>query len=245
MPGSIDGRTDITDLMSSLAGGDESVSYYLVTEGSIVPDHDVLAKTLDALADAILHESALRTAARRAAVDVGDLHAAMLDVLSESPLVRHETHQFSEGEAAILATSGVNLEGAADGIHDPTAATAARIALLMAESLTTADCAAQLRVSPGRVRQRISAKTLYAFDDGGEWRIPIWQFVGRSQVVGLEKVAQSIPTDVHPLAVQNFMARPSVDLLVDGVSLSPLEWLASGGSPEKVAELVRELPSAS
>jgi hypothetical protein len=54
-------------------------------------------------------------------------------------------------------------------------------------------------------------------------------------------VSLALPPDLHPVAVWAFLNAPSEDLPVDDRPASPLEWLRSGGSPDPVAAIAREL----
>ena len=51
----------------------------------------------------------------------------------------------------------------------------------------------------------------------------------------------ALPSDLHPVAVWGFLTEPSPALPVDDQPASPLDWLRSGGSPDPVAAIAREL----
>jgi hypothetical protein len=110
------------------------------------------------------------------------------------------------------------------------------------------EAAARLSVTPARVRQRLAAMSLYGVNDSGRWHLPLFQFTPDGTIPGLREVLARLPraAPLHPLAVQYFFTQPHVDLRDDdGRPQSPLIWLASGGSPSDVAELIAELGSTS
>ncbi|MGH8890506.1 MAG: DNA-binding protein, partial [Acidothermaceae bacterium] len=105
------------------------------------------------------------------------------------------------------------------------------------DALTVKAAADRLGVSEGRVRQRITARSLLGIDFGGVWRLPAFQFTDDGQLRGFDRVLQAMPDDVHPIAVWRFIERANAELTVDDEPASPREWLATGGEIERVAEL--------
>lgn len=110
---------------------------------------------------------------------------------------------------------------------------------LIATSLTTKDVAQLLSVTPGRISQRVAAKTLYSLRVGNTLRFPRFQFTEAGELPGWKHVCPTLPENVPPISVENLMTRPSPDLTQQGEQLSPAAWLASGGSPDDVVRLVR------
>jgi hypothetical protein len=87
--------------------------------------------------------------------------------------------------------------------------------------------------------------TLYGIEvAGGERRLPRFQFSETGEVPGMGKVSRQIDRGVHPISVENFLMSPSPDLYLDedeDEPVSPRDWLLSGGKPEAVIPLAREL----
>lgn len=119
--------------------------------------------------------------------------------------------------------------------------TALRAAHLLAEAYTVKQAAALLDRNPSRIRQRIADRTLYGVQVHGEWRLPRFQFRDGAVVPGLDQVVRHLPEFLQPLAVENFLTRPSVDLDTGEGPVSPVDWLASGGDFATVAELAEQL----
>ncbi len=150
--------------------------------------------------------------------------------------------RFTEGEAAVLREGGMKFD--ASGYGGQVSRTASKHAAIVASALTVREAAALLGVSEGRVRQKVSAGRLYSVLAGGGRRLPRFQFSERGGVPGMEEVARSVPGGVHPVALWNFFMSPNPDLYLDAeeeVPVSPRDWLLSGGSPEAVVPLAREL----
>jgi hypothetical protein len=104
-----------------------------------------------------------------------------------------------------------------------------------------AHVATRLGVTRARVRQRAAERTLLAIREGDEWRFPRAQFADGAPIRGLPAVTLALPPDLHPVAVWTFLNDPSTDLPVNDEPASPLDWLRSGGAPEPVAAIAREL----
>jgi hypothetical protein len=153
--------------------------------------------------------------------------------------------QLSAGEASLLDKAGFT----AGHDHEPGALIRSRIefeVLLRRDSLTLADAAKALGVSPSRLRQRLSPgkRTLYGIKDQGAWLIPKFQFEGRNKLVrGIDRVLPRIRRDAHPLAVKKWFTTPHQDLVLgqEERRVAPLAWLAAGQSPDVVADLAEEV----
>ncbi len=149
--------------------------------------------------------------------------------------------QLSTAEAAILRTGGLDLGNRKQTEPDPIGETAARYAAILADSADVAEVAERLGVTRARIRQRAVERTLLAIREDDEWRFPRGQFDDAAPIRGLPAVSLALPADLHPVAVWGFLTEPSTDLPVDDRPASPLDWLRSGGSPEPVAAIAREL----
>jgi excisionase family DNA binding protein len=181
---------------------------------------------------------------------VEELHSearAMVDsMLATLPVGRAKGppgRGFTEGELAVLREGGLTFD--ASGYGERISRTASKHAAILASSLTVREAAEILGVSEGRIRQKISERRLYSVrGEGGERRLPRFQFSPRGGVPGMEEVVRVVPRGVHPVALQNFFTSPNPDLYLDEeeeVPISPRDWLLSGGDPEAVIPLAREL----
>ena len=149
--------------------------------------------------------------------------------------------QVSPSEAASLRAGGLDLAKRRRTEPDPIGETAARYAALLADTEDVAEVATRLGVTRARVRQRAGERTLLAIREGDEWRFPRAQFADGAPIRGLPAVSLALPPDLHPVAVWTFLTDPSSDLAVGDEPASPLDWLRSGGAPEPVAAIAREL----
>jgi hypothetical protein len=111
---------------------------------------------------------------------------------------------------------------------------------LLAGCVTPRTLALRLRVSESRIRHRIADGDLYAIRSGGRLLLPDWQFgADGSPLPGLRVVLRAFDEAEHPLGVQSFMTTVQADLESPaGEPMSPRNWLASGGAPAVVAEIL-------
>jgi hypothetical protein len=149
--------------------------------------------------------------------------------------------QLTESEHRNLKAGGLDLARRRRTEPDPIGEAAARYAALLADSEDVAEVATRLGVTRARVRQRAAERTLLAIREDDEWRFPRAQFDDGAPIRGLPAVSLALPPDLHPVAVWGFLREPSSDLPVADRPATPLEWLRSGGSPEPVAAIAREL----
>ena len=146
-------------------------------------------------------------------------------------------------ERDALDRAGISLEG---DLEDPTGAGQVALGLarsrrLRDDALSVAQAAAALKVTPGRVRQLVSAGAVVTLPGGeSSHLLPAWQVVDGRLLPGLEAVATAA-VGLHPLTLAGFMTRPDEDLVVDGQAVSPIDWLLTGGDPDVVAQLVAGL----
>lgn len=148
----------------------------------------------------------------------------------------------TSAEAAVLDDAGL-----VEGQTGPGELERSTIAfqVLLNHSLTLENAAKALSVSPSRLRQRLADHTLYGIKQGRAWRIPTFQFDTKRKnlVHGIERVLPRVNADAHPLAVVNWFKSPHQDLVIgeEETPVTPLQWLAAGGSPERVADLAMEI----
>ena len=157
------------------------------------------------------------------------------------PSVDEPRTQFSDDERRALEAGGLDLTTRRDADPDPLSETAARYAALLADSEGVNEVAERLGVTRARVRQRALERTLLAVREGDEWRFPRAQFADAAPIRGLPAVTTALPRDLHPVAAWRFLIQPTSDLELEGRAVSPIDWLRSGGAPEPVVALAREL----
>ena len=107
------------------------------------------------------------------------------------------------------------------------------------DGFTTSEVADRFGIAPSNIRRDVARRGLYV---AGRTRrrehvFPRWQFTAEGPLPGLREVLGVIPEDYHPLDVAAFMATPNETL----GDRSPVEWLASGGDPRRVVQIVDEL----
>lgn len=151
--------------------------------------------------------------------------------------------EFSAAEAQALERGGMNLSVVEAGEPDVLARTAARHAAMLATALTTSEAADLLAVGESRVRQRLAEGSLYSVRVGREHRLPAFQFESGKEVPGIARVLECVERSVHPVALLNWFTMPDPDLRFEGEkgSVSPRQWLLSGGLPEPLIALAGEL----
>jgi hypothetical protein len=206
-------------------GPDDVLVLVLGARGGFVSRRTVQGRPLD------LRELELRLAGAEAAVEG----------LANEPAMR--CPPLAAGESALLDEAGL-VEGERER---PGAFEKSRIEfeLLVNKSFTLEMAAKILGVNPSRLRQRLAQRTLYGIKEGRSWRIPTFQFDAKRKklVRGIEKVLPKIRADAHPLAVATWFTNPHQDLVVgdEEKSVTPLQWLSVGDSPETVASLATEI----
>jgi hypothetical protein len=160
---------------------------------------------------------------------------------SAGPVVEEPGTQFSETERRTLDAGGLDLTPRRTRGPDPRMATAARFAGLLADSEDVGEVAQRLGVTRARIRQRALDRSLLAIREGDEWRFPRAQFNDGAPIRGLPAVSLALPPDLHPVVAWRFLSEPNGDLELDEHAVSPIDWLRSGGSPDPVVAIAREL----
>src|SRR5690606_26554041 len=88
--------------------------------------------------------------------------------------------------------------------------------------------------SPSKVSRLVLGRDLYAVKGVGPKRgnvFPSWQFTESGIVPGLRHVLLHVPSDWHPVDVEEWMTTANENL---PEIASPVEWLIGGGAPEAV-----------
>ncbi len=178
---------------------------------------------------------------RRFGVDEDEFTAALIDFVDRAgPLALVDVHPedyFGERQQSALRKLGGTLAPLEASELGPVAGLAVASAALVSRSFTVAETAKRLGVDTSRVRQRIYARSLYAFKHRGGWLVPAFQLRRRKLVPGLDAAVSALSPSLHPVAVSRWFTTPNPDLVISDTSVSPVDWLAAGGAPEIAASL--------
>jgi len=167
-----------------------------------------------------------------------------LDQLADAlPAGAHEpTAGLTEHEEEVLRAAGSLQQPMPAPGERASLRTAVKDAAIRSSALTVRQAAKQLGVTDGRIRQRLTARTLHGMLVDGAWQLPRWQFGEDGKPIrGLEKVLPRLPEGMHPVAVHAWLTTPKSDLELDGDPISPVQWLAGGGKVDEVTALVGDL----
>lgn len=171
--------------------------------------------------------------------------AALVSALRSLPSQRAGATRLTVEEASLLDAAGLTEDRAS--FEENVADVSARMGRLFSTAYSAANAATGLGVTDSRLRQRRSKRTVWALDDGGSWVYPAIQFEAvhdvdgarLQHVRGLDRVLPHVLSrEVHPVAVEGFLVAPQTELSVDGRPLSVRQWLLSGGSADRVLQLV-------
>lgn len=173
---------------------------------------------------------------------LGGDRARVLEILDRSlqeSLARHLARAPSAKRAALLARGGFS---AADQSSVRMVATqaASDYAALVETGRTTAEVAKLLGVSDSRVRQLTGDRRLATLP-GKPRRYPSWQFTERGPLPNLELALPDADPTLDPVSLWRFFVTADPDLSLDGVSVSPQDWLEAGADPGRVRALLRDL----
>lgn len=117
-------------------------------------------------------------------------------------------------------------------------------AALVSTSIPLREAARKLGVTDGRLRQRISDRTLIGVHgpDGRAFRIPLFQLTPEGELPGLRLVLKAIRPALRPIQVAAFFTTPQSDLEgPEGAPMTPVAWLLSGHDPDPVRDLALHL----
>lgn len=189
---------------------------------------------------AFLHAHGLRVAPE-------GLNAALVEALAARRAVLYPfgaRSGLTEVDAATLRAGGFDLEPREQGMDDPVVRAASEHAAILTAALTTAEVAERLRVSDGRVRQRLGQRTLVGVHGRRGWLVPSFQFGPDGELPGWDRVAPHLPESMSLVALLGWLTLPSVDLGLgdDETPTSPRDWLLAGQDPAPVALLADGLP---
>ncbi len=157
--------------------------------------------------------------------------ADVLDTIADD--TRDQAVPLSVADAAALDAAGFTERPGALG----SAIVARDIAMqqLVSESLTVNDAAERAGVSTARIRQRLAARSLWAFKWGNRRLLIPAQFTDDGVVPDVEAIVTRIRGDAHPLEVQSLLTIPQPTLPIGEDPTSIIGWLLSG--PRSEAEI--------
>jgi len=104
---------------------------------------------------------------------------------------------------------------------------------------TAQDAASRLAVSPRSLAY--FSGDLFAFVIDGKLRYPTWQFTGdrdKPVIPDLAQLVRAFDDDMHPSSIAGFMNTRQQDAYLDGVQLTPVEWLLRGGNVELLVDIL-------
>lgn len=162
-----------------------------------------------------------------------------------SMLFSPSIQELTAAEQEVLQGSGLDVQERKT--PDPLLGTAAKFAAILESSLTPAQTAPKLGVSPGRLRQLVADRSLYSLSLDGHRFIPLFQFMdprATRLVPNIGPVNQALDPTLHPVEVLNWYTTPNPDLFVPShsdMTLSPLAWLKTGYKPEAVVHLAASI----
>ena len=178
---------------------------------------------------------------RRFGVDEEEFAAALEDFADRAgPLAVVDVRPvdyLGKAQQSTLGKLGASLQPLRADELGPIAGLAAAHAEVVSQSTTVPALAKRLGVDPSRVRQRIYARSLYAFKHRGGWLIPSFQLQSNRVIPGVEAVVSKLSPTVHPVAVSRWFTTPNSDLILNDKAVSPIAWLSSGGPPDGVAAM--------
>lgn len=180
---------------------------------------------------------ALHTLERSGGLSAAELLDMLTQTLGSAPAVDPASLLTSEQELA-LREAGSFAEQMPAFMARASTATALQGVSLVASSLTTGEVAEMVGLTESRIRQRATDRTLLAVRVGSTLRFPTFQFPDKAEIPGWDRVAPAFPAHAHPVAVETFMDGLSADLVIAEQFVSPTDWLAGGGDPQVVIDLV-------
>lgn len=169
-----------------------------------------------------------------------DFVAALDAGLADRP--RAGSVALTVSERAFLDGEGITIDGPKDTsstVHQA----AGDIIDLATDSLSVPDVAEMLGVDAGRIRHRVSDRSLYAFKVGRQLRLPRWQFTSgtpREALPGLRTVLAAVDDDASPVELARFVSTPQADLDLAGTAVTPRDWLLAGRSAAAVRSILED-----
>lgn len=107
------------------------------------------------------------------------------------------------------------------------------------DATTARHAASRLGLAPRSIA--FFSGELFAFVIDGELRYPTWQFTNDKLNPVLPHLAQLVEAfsdDMQPSSILGFMQTPQESTQLDGVRLTPVEWLVRGGEVQRLVDIL-------
>lgn len=177
--------------------------------------------------------------------DFVETFRGVVDYTVTNPEPADAAAEFSAEERAALERAGAKFSALPDGTPDPVEQMRIAFGAIATDSVSVEDTADALARDQSRIRQRIRERSLWSIPGERGARLPRVQFDQRDsklvEIPGMGRVLQALPLDLHPVALLRWLTRPKPDLEVDGVALSPRDWLRGGGQVDEAVALAEDL----
>jgi len=155
----------------------------------------------------------------------------------ETTIYGSTSSELTVNEVAMLERAGVDLQEHPKR-SDPMMGYATEFAAILATSLTPAQVAKTLALTPVRVRQLIREGSLYAIRIEGRWHVPVFQLDGAAMVPNIGQVNEQL-AGLDAVSVMRWYTTRDPELEnPDANDLTPLEWLKTGRGVETLLAIV-------
>jgi hypothetical protein len=171
------------------------------------------------------------------AVSSREILEVLADATEPSPPITTAEHEFltehlglTEADLTPQALAAADVEIAAQRARAETD--------VQDDALTTRHVAQMLHTAPANVRRLVGEGALFSVKAtrNGQHLFPRWQFPRGRVLPGLDRIVAALPENYHPREVAAFMTESSDALH----GMSPVEWLADGGTVGPVVDLADE-----
>ena len=167
------------------------------------------------------------------------LNAALKDAIGrlQASLFGPARSELTAAEVAMLERAGIDVDER-PGNEDSVLQFATEYAAILATSMTPAQVAKRLGLTPVRVRQMIRQRALYAIRVNGRWHVPTFQFDGDALIPNIGQVNQRL-AELDPVSAVRWYTSEDPELEdSSGHLMTPLEWLGTGRDAQAVIRIV-------
>ena len=98
-----------------------------------------------------------------------------------------------------------------------------------------------LDVGTARILARLASGDLFAFVADNELLFPTWQFTDDPVCPILNQLStltKAFDADMHPASILGFMTTPHPSTRINGIPITPVEWLARGRPAQPLVEIL-------
>lgn len=166
-------------------------------------------------------------------------NAALKDAIGrlQASLFGPARSELTAAEVAMLERADVDVDER-PGNEDPVFQFATEYAAILATSMTPAQVAKLLGLTPVRVRQMIRQRALYAIRVNGRWHVPTFQFDGDALITNIGQINQRL-AELDPVSAVRWYTSADPELEdSSGHVMTPLEWLGTGRDAQAVIGIV-------